>query len=183
MKTLLFSVLVLLVLSCGKPSDRLSMDAVTTLDTLDIKIFLMDPVDSTGMKAFERNCFVVDTTGLVLPRIEYKCWYIIDQDTVVNMTTSVYKTDSTWMFGTNGFKVEKFECSDDRVTLKYGLRVGSEIADFEKYFGQMRNDQDLYFTEFKFTSTELFLLVENGRVRKILITAANTRYVPLRGVV
>ncbi|MGS2727889.1 hypothetical protein ACU8DI_14865 [Psychroserpens sp. BH13MA-6] len=182
----------LLILSCilncvnTKSQNGLNSDLNIELDSVAVKEFLEDPRNNLAINKleYETECKLSenqDTSNLEVTSREYHdCTYIFKGKKVAEMKSSVFKTDSTWPFGTNGLEIYLFQTDQESFPLKNNLKVGATIEDFQNFLGIQKKLTNKYYYEFEFElfSSKLNLEYDENIVTKI--TVANTVYNSLR---
>ena len=97
------------------------------IDTFFIKYYLDNPIDHSKITAQKdlKEAGTIDESKLNpklnhLPfkLIYYNCSYTFSDQLGAIMKYSVFKNDSTWSFGSNGFRLYYFETTNEEFPLK-----------------------------------------------------------------
>ena len=174
--------LVLSVSNCKNTEDNIGINKKKIeLDSVLIKNFLLDPRDNSSLKNLEFKTNLKQVTNTtdstdIFPRENYHVEYLKGDRKIAKMSFSLYKTDSTWTFGTNGLRVQLFESDYKEFPLKYDLNVGTKVSDFLKTFGTTTGFRNKYFYNFKFDLFSSILIIEHENKIVKKITIANTVY-------
>lgn len=156
-----------LVIACSPNNKKNDSDVVFKVDTLAVKIFLANPINSSDIRKEQltEGCKLIENSkhGKIDLELQfgmkefYSCSYKKNREQIGYLEHSVFKTDSTWALGTNGYRLINFETSSKELPLKFGLNVGSSVEDFEKYFGRLPVKENKCSFEFN-DGFETFLL-------------------------
>ena len=160
-------------------SEPKKLKQVPRMDTTAMRNYLTDPRNNYGFDKTQTKseCVTKDSIepGVVVKREIRTCTYSKDDSVLYYITFTVFQTDSTWAFDTNGWQLLTFDCDNKKMSLKYGLQVGSTIQDFQKYFGKFSCDKGNKFfheTTIDNRRVTLMLITENSIVTRIKIITA-----------
>ncbi|WP_353778643.1 hypothetical protein [Winogradskyella sp. 3972H.M.0a.05] len=156
----------------------MNTDSNIVIDTIVVKDFLKDPRNNLIINnlQYEIECKTSENQNpynlKISVRVYYDCKYMHKGEKIAEMKSSVFKTDSTWTFGTNGFEIYHFETSLESFPFKNELKIGSTIQDFQKVFGipQKQTNKYSYNFEFELFSSKLILEYYKNIVTKITVT-------------
>ncbi|WP_298420657.1 hypothetical protein [uncultured Kordia sp.] len=150
----------------------------TSIDMSAVQCFLKNPINNSQMyeNSYKSKCELSlnqDSLNLTsVLRKYYDCTYFNKGKVIAKINSSVFKTDSTWTLGTNGYKLHYFETSEQTFPLKKELNIGSSIHDFFKLFGKPKRLKNSYIYNYRFQefSSALVLEFTHEVVTKITIT-------------
>lgn len=174
MRKVFILLIVPVALACNdKATSNVASARLVYLDTLFAKVYFDSPVDYDCLEGVQDVCVSLADSDFMYERTE--CFYLMDKDTLAITIFRMFKTDSTWRLGTNGYELEKFECWDERVPLKLGLGIGMSVDAFERQFGPFEvMRRNIYSKTFSIYHRKIELMLETKEkgVARIIITAA-----------
>ncbi|WP_046757777.1 hypothetical protein [Kordia jejudonensis] len=182
-QSIIFILTVTCIFSCTDKKNGVNIaKSKIEIDTIQVKNFLKDPRNNLAINKldYETECTPSETKNptdvKVISRKYYDCKYIYKGEKIAEMKSSIFKTDSTWTFGTNGFEIHHFESDQEFFPLKNGLSIGSTVEDFQHLFGMPKKLMNTYLYNFEFElfSSKLILEYDKNMVTKI--TVINTRH-------
>ena len=171
-------------LGCKNTTEKNASVSSIAIDSSLVEDFLKDPRDNSTLDklGFESICELSKNQNpMLLPiaiRRYYDCEYAYQGKKVAEMKSSILKTDSTWVLGTNGFQLHHFRTNQQTFPLKNGLKINSTTEEFEKVFGipNIAKNTHTYNFEFDTFSSILTLEFHNNRVYKMSV--ANSDHKP-----